>query len=128
MPASLDKCVTNSLIPDQVVYRVFAHIHQTALGLAVGTVTGVGLLIATLWLIFKGGPVIGPTLSLLGQFFPGYEVSITGAFLGLAYGLVAGFLVGWTIAFLRNRLLRLYLTEVKTEAELEETSRLMDRW
>jgi hypothetical protein len=113
---------------NQLILAAFARLHQTALGVAVGTVSGLVLFVATLWLVLKGGPVVGPTLSLLNQYFPGYAVTGTGAFLGLLYGFVLGFLIGWMIAFVRNILLNLYLRQVKREAELEEASRLLDRW
>ena len=60
------------------------------------------LFAATLILVVKGGTVIGPTLGLLGQYFPGYQVSVTGSFIGLAYGAASGYVGGWLFAFLRN--------------------------
>ena len=44
------------------------------------------LFLMSVILILKGGPVVGPTLSLLGQYLPGYEVSPRGSLVGLAYG------------------------------------------
>ena len=61
-----------------------------------------GLFVATLWLVIKGGPVIGPHLALLGQFFVGYRVTLLGSFVGLAYGFAAGFLVGFVVTTLYN--------------------------
>ena len=113
---------------NELVIEAFARLHKTALGVAVGAVCGGALWAATLWLLIKGGEAIGRTLSLLGEYFPGYSVTPTGAMVGFLYGFGAGFLIGWTIALVWNLLLRLFLLEVKGEAELEEASRLMDRW
>ena len=80
----------------------YAKLDRSASGLAVGTLAGVLLFAATLILVVKGGTVIGPTLGLLGQYFPGYQVSVTGSFIGLAYGAASGYVGGWLFAFLRN--------------------------
>ncbi len=80
----------------------YAKLDRTASGLAAGTMVGVLLCVATLILAIKGGDVVGPTLGLLNQYFPGYNVTIPGSFVGLAYGLTVGFLGGWLFAFLRN--------------------------
>ncbi len=60
---------------DRVVIEAFAKLDQTALGLAVGTLSGLGVFIATVVLLIKGGEVVGPRLALLGQFFIGYTVT-----------------------------------------------------
>ena len=114
--------------PNALILAAFARLHRMALGIAVGAVLGLLLFLATLWLVLKGGPVIGPTLSLLSQYLPGYTVTGYGAWVGLFYGFAVGFLIGWAIALFWNALLRLYLFQVKREAELEEASRLLDRW
>ena len=80
----------------------YGKLDRTASGLAAGTMAGALLCVATLILAFKGGDVVGPTLGLLNQYFPGYRVSVPGSFIGLAYGLTVGFLGGWLFAFLRN--------------------------
>lgn len=62
-------------------------------GLAAGVLAAVGILLATLLLVLKHDPgePLGPNLGLLGQFLPGYSVSLPGAFLGAGYAfLVAG--------------------------------------
>jgi hypothetical protein len=66
---------------------------------------GLGVFLATNWLLLKGGRVgphgdyvIGPHLALLGHFFIGYEVSFLGSLIGFAYGFVVGFAVGYFIA------------------------------
>src|SRR5262245_16268107 len=74
-------------------------------GIVSGIVAGAAMFIATNWLVLKGGPVVGPHLALLGQFFPGYRVTFAGSLIGLAYGFVVGFAAGFAIAWLYNRLL-----------------------
>jgi hypothetical protein len=69
-------------------------------------VAGLGLFVATNWLIIKGGEVVGPHLALLGQFLPGYEVTFLGSVIGLAYGLVVGFVLGYGVSALYNHLAR----------------------
>lgn len=103
---------------DRVVIEAFAKLDRTALGLAVGTLCGLVVFIATVVLLLKGGEVVGPRLALLGQYFIGYTVSPRGAFIGLAYGLVFGFVLGWLIGFLRNSLMTAYLLTLKTRANL----------
>jgi protoporphyrinogen oxidase len=82
--------------------RAFQKLDPVALGMACGTIAGAGLLLATLILVGKGGEPVGPTLSLLGQYFPGFRVSAEGSLLGLVYGFSAGFLGGWSFGVIRN--------------------------
>lgn len=71
-------------------------------GVVAGLVAGIGIFIATNWLVLKGGEVVGPHLSLLGQFFIGYEVTFVGSLIGLAYGFAGGFAVGYSVARIYN--------------------------
>ena len=68
-------------------------LNATVQGVVVGLIAGLGIFIATNWLIIKGGPVVGPHLALLGQFFIGYRVTFVGSLIGFAYGFVLGFCV-----------------------------------
>jgi hypothetical protein len=103
---------------DKVIIEAFAKLDRSALGLAVGTLWALGVFTATVLLLLKGGDVVGPNLALLGQFFIGYTVTVTGAFIGLVYGFVVGFILGWLIAFFRNSLMSAYLLSLKTRATL----------
>ena len=103
---------------ERVIIEAFARLDRTALGLAVGTISGLLVFLATIILIIKGGEVVGPNLALLSQFFFGYTVTVTGAFIGMVYGFVVGFVVGWLIALLRNSLVSAYLIALKTRANL----------
>jgi hypothetical protein len=75
-------------------------------GVAWGLVAGLGLFLATNWLVLKGGRVVGPHLSLLRQFFIGYEVSFKGSLIGFAYAFVCGFLAGYLVSIVYNRVVR----------------------
>lgn len=72
--------------------------HAVATGFAGGTIFGLGLFVATIWLLIKGGDNPGHHLRLLGQFFIGYDVTILGSFIGAAYGFVTGFLLAYAVA------------------------------
>jgi hypothetical protein len=71
-------------------------------GVVTGVVAAAALFVATNWLLLKGGPVVGPHLALLGQFFPGYRVTFAGSLIGSGYALVVGFVVGWATARMYN--------------------------
>jgi hypothetical protein len=92
---------------DALVKVRMVRLNATIQGIAAGTLLGLGLFVATNWLVVKGGPVVGPNLALLGQFFIGYRVSFVGSLIGLAYGFVLGFVVGYVTARLYNWLVGL---------------------
>jgi len=104
----------------------FPRIDRVALAAATGAAGGLALFVATLVLVLKGGPVVGPTLGLLGQYFPGYTVTPPGAVLGLLYGFAAGGLLGWTFAALRNTTLLLYIAIVRRRVELGLLRRFLE--
>jgi hypothetical protein len=81
--------------------RLNATINGVVSGLAVGFL----IFIATIWLVIKGGPVVGPNLSLLGQFFIGYSVTLIGSVIGFGYGFLTGFLFGYIVSAIYNWIL-----------------------
>ena len=87
---------------EEVVLTRLLRLNATIQGVAVGLLLGLAIFIATNWLVLKGGAVVGPHLSLLGQFFIGYRVTFLGSFVGFAYGFVSGFLVGYFLATVYN--------------------------
>ncbi len=91
-----------------VMARAFAKLDRRAFGVALGVVSGLVLFLATLVLVVKGGPRVGPHLALLVQYFPGYRVTAFGSLVGLVYGFVAGFVFGWSFAVVRNAVLFFY--------------------
>jgi chromate transport protein ChrA len=86
---------------------------------------GLGLFVATLALVLAGGPVVGPTLGLLGQYFPGYSVTRLGSCVGLFYGFVSGFVGGWLFAVLRNMVMFVYLVAAYRRWQLRQ---MLDCW
>ena len=90
-----------------VILARLLRLNATVQGLVTGIVLGLGIFIATNWLIVKGGPVVGRHLSLLGQFFIGYEVTFVGSLIGLGYGFVGGFIGGYVVARVYNWILDL---------------------
>ena len=106
--------------------EIFPKVDGVALGVATGTVTGLLLALVTLFLVLKGGPVVGPNLGLLGQFLPGYTVTGAGSLLGLFYGLTAGFVAGWGFALLRNVSLFLSLAILRRRAQLRLLKRFLE--
>lgn len=85
--------------------RAIARLRASVMSVVFGMVGGFGLCFATVWLVARGAPEgqeIGPTLSLLGQYFPGYYVSWGGSVLGLIYGGLTGAVIGYVFAFVYN--------------------------
>ncbi len=111
-------------LPGPVIIT-FGRLDARALGGAVAVVFGLFLFLTTIILVFKGGPVVGPTLSLLSQYFPGYEVTAPGAVLGFLYGAVCGFVIGYSFAHLRNGIAHLFLLSVKRRSEQATISDLL---
>jgi hypothetical protein len=68
-----------------------------AVAVSLGLVVGALLWLATAVLLWRGGENIGMHLALLGVFLPGYEVTWTGAWIGLFWGFVAGALSGLVV-------------------------------
>ena len=86
----------------KVILTRLLRLNATAHGLVTGIVAAVGIFLATNWLVLKGGDVVGPHLSLLNQFFLGYEVTFVGSLVGAAYAFGVGFAVGHSVAALYN--------------------------
>jgi hypothetical protein len=76
------------------------------LGAVFGTLLGIGLFLATNFLVLKGGENVGQHLALLSQFFPGYRVTFLGSLVGFAYAFVTGFLVGVVLGAVYNKVAR----------------------
>lgn len=108
------------------VAHVFPRLDPSAFGIAAGLAAGLGLWLATIVLVLKGGLEVGPRLGLLNQFFPGYSVTPIGSFIGLGYGFLSGFIGGFGIAFMRNSIMFLYMVAVERRAEFQYLRRIWD--
>jgi hypothetical protein len=111
---------------DDLVIQSFAKLHRSALGIALGLLSGLVVFAATAILLIEGGTHVGPTLGLLGQYFVGYSVTWLGSLAGLFYGFAFGFIVGWSVAFLRNLFLSGFLQVIKLKARLSNIGELYD--
>ncbi len=97
--------------------QAFAHFDPVALGVAVGAVAAVGLFLATAVLLLRPEEPKGPTLSLLGQFLFGYEVSWGGSVIGFLEAGAAGFVFGYVLARMINGLVAIVEVDLRSELE-----------
>jgi protoporphyrinogen oxidase len=111
---------------NEAIIRSFARLDKLAFAISVGTVCSLAVFIVTILLIIKGGPTVGPTLSLLDQFFTGYSVTLKGAFIGFGYSFLWGFIFGWFFAYLRNFFTGLYIFRIKKERDLSSFKNFID--
>jgi hypothetical protein len=88
------------------VRNTLLKLNSRAWGIALGLLFGVGLFLATILLVVRGGHEVGPHLNLLGMFLPGYRVSVAGAFIGFAYLFVIGYAIGRLIGSVYNAMAR----------------------
>ena len=86
------------------VRKAFYRVSEQGWGLALGFLAALGLFLATVILVIKGGDDPGPHLGLLSVYLPGYRVTWLGAFIGAAYAFFLGYGAGRTIATVYNRI------------------------
>ncbi len=87
---------------EEKLFRGVLKLQTKIFALALGLLCGLGLFIATSWLVIKGGQPVGPHLQLLSQYFPGYRVTFWGSLIGFAYGFMVGALSGMMISWIYN--------------------------
>ena len=104
---------------------VFAPLHKTAFGAAVGMAAALLVFLATAIHLMRN-PIPPFPLHILASFFRGYTVSWTGAFIGAFWAGFAGFVAGWFFAFCRNAILAVSLFILRTKAELSESRDILD--
>ena len=81
-----------------------AKLSVRALALTAGLVWGLGLLLVVLIALVSEGYGVA-FLAAVASIYPGVEVSANGAFLGLLWGFLDGFIGGAIFAWLYNRLI-----------------------
>ncbi len=113
---------------DEYVVQTFSKMYRPGFAIAMGTVSGLLILVATLFLVLKGGETVGQNLQLLSAYFVGYSVTFKGAFIGFANSFVWGFLFGWLFATLRNLALAFYISRVKRKIEMHSFRDFMEHF
>jgi protoporphyrinogen oxidase len=101
---------------EELLGRAFARYDPVALGTAVGGVLGSGLFLLTAVTLLRDRAA-GVPLSLLGHYLYGYEATWTGALIGIAEGLAFGFVWGYALAALINRMVGWQETVLERELE-----------
>ena len=105
-------------IIDHTFPQIFTRLEPFAFAAAHGVVSGFSWLSITVWVVLNQLQPAARFVGLLGQYFPGYEVSLfPGAPLSLIYGFLLGFLLGWLFAFLRNGVMSLYISNLWRQVE-----------
>lgn len=92
---------------EEIIQRAVIRLNGNIIGFVLGSVMALIIFAATNWLVIKGGDVVGPHLSLLGQFFIGYSVTFAGSLIGALYGFFAGYLSGLLVGWIYNAVLSL---------------------
>ena len=111
---------------DRILAEAFARLDPIALGIAVGIVGGAGVFLASVVLLVKGGQPVGPNLSLLGHYLIGFNVSWTGAVVGLCEAGVIGFAFGYLAARLMNACVIGYAHLVRRRAQARKRKRMLE--
>ncbi len=91
---------------EQQLERAVILLNGRLLGIVLGFLFGIGLFLATNFLVLKGGPHVGAHLGLLGQFFPGYRVTFWGSVIGFWYMFVVGLILGIVLGAVYNKIAR----------------------
>jgi len=98
--------VVNRPIRDhEILSAVFAKMDVPAMTIAAGALCSLLLFLATAVLLLQTVPEnypVGPHLSDLSHYLPGYSVTWPGAFVGAFYGFLAGAIGGFSAAVYWN--------------------------
>jgi hypothetical protein len=89
----------------EILSAVFAKMDVPAMTAAAGVLCSLLLFLATATLLVQAVPQdypVGPHLSDLADYLPGYQVSWRGAFVGAFYGFVGGSIAGFAAAVYWN--------------------------
>ncbi len=97
--------MTRPIQDHEILSAVFAKMDALALTLASGVLGAIILILATSILLLQTVPEnypVGPHLSLLAEYLPGYSVSWSGVMVGGVYGFLIGGLAGFAAAVYWN--------------------------
>jgi hypothetical protein len=91
---------------EEALEKAVVRLNAKLMGIVVGFLAGLGLFLATMILVLKGGPNVGAHLGLLSEYFPGYRVTFLGSFVGFFYAFVVGFIIGSVLGAVYNKVAR----------------------
>lgn len=97
---------------EKIVHRRAANLKATVSGIMAGLLAGVGLFVATNWLVIKGGENVGSHLSLLNEYYIGYSVTFVGSIIGFFYAFATGFVAAYIVARIYN-----WIVDLKAPSE-----------
>ena len=92
------------LTPEEKLFSGVLLLNAKVVGLTLGLILGLGIFVATNWLVIKGGERVGPHLILLSQYFIGYKVTFLGSLIGAAYGFALGTICGAIMGWIYNKI------------------------
>ena len=96
----------DSSLDDELIDRSLMRLNAVATAIGLGLLFGLVLFVTTIVLALRDGPMAGPHLGLLSQYFPGYSVTVVGSFVGFVYAAIVGGVAGFLLAWITNRLTR----------------------
>lgn len=106
--------------------HVFVKLDPVAFGGALGLTMGLVLFLVTLLEISIAHQGLSVFLHNLGEYMPGYQVTVMGGLVGLVFGIGIGFCVGWLFAFLRNTFIVCYMAFVQRRAQIQVLRTILD--
>jgi len=86
-----------------IIRRAVVRMRARIMAIVFGFASGLGVWVATAWLLVRGGDNVGNHLILLRNYMPGFAISWPGAFIGFFWGVVFGAAVGWLFAWVYNQ-------------------------
>jgi hypothetical protein len=110
---------------DAIIMWALAKLDAVAFAIASALVCGAVLFALTLFLVVKGSPPgvpVGPHLSQLSVFLPGYSVTPLGAIVGFAYASAVGAVIGLLLASFWNAAHAVFLAVIRMRASLASYS------
>ena len=87
----------------ELIRTAIVRLRSRVMALVFAMLGGTGLFLTTIWHLLRDDRRGAPNIALLNNYFPGYDVSWPGAFLGLGYGALTGAVLGWIVAWVYNR-------------------------
>lgn len=99
-----EQVIQEQIEAERLLETTLSRMNARVLGLTLGSLAGLALLTATLFIAVRdaGKPDAGQHLWLLCQYFPGFSVSVLGAFVGGAWAFAVGFVGGHVVSRVYN--------------------------